>query len=78
MSVINFNSNGVTVSYTEDEKLDLQSNGVSMISVSNDYMTAPSGNTSQRPASPEGGMMRYNNETNKMEIYNGLSWANVA
>lgn len=78
MSVINFNSNGITVDYDESGKLDLQSNGVSVISVSNDYMTTPSGNTTQRPESPEGGMMRYNEETNKLEVYDGLAWANVA
>jgi len=42
-------------------------------------MLMPSGTTAQRPVSPVVGMMRYNTDTNEVEIYEGASatWRNV-
>ena len=34
----------------------------------------PTGNTSQRPASPQAGYMRFNSETTRLEIYGGSDW----
>jgi hypothetical protein len=40
----------------------------------------PTGNNTQRPASinAETGMMRYNNEDSRVEIYDGTNWVSVA
>jgi hypothetical protein len=38
------------------------------------FLRLPSGTTAQRPGSPVAGMMRYNNETNRLEIYDGSEW----
>lgn len=37
----------------------------------------PSGNTLQQPSSPVEGMMRYNTELTRPEVYNGTRWATV-
>lgn len=37
-------------------------------------LTLPRGNTSQRPSSPVNGMIRYNSQTNKVEIYENGIW----
>ena len=41
-------------------------------------MKIPVGTTAQRPSSPVAGMMRFNTDTGKMEIYNGTSWPIIA
>lgn len=38
------------------------------------YLQLPSGTISQRPVSPNQGMIRWNNETNYIEYYNGVKW----
>jgi hypothetical protein len=35
-------------------------------------------NTANRPASPELGMIRYNTDENRTEVYNGTEWEAVA
>ena len=40
-------------------------------------LSVPTGNTSQRPASPEVGQFRFNTETSTSEIYNGTEFASV-
>src|SRR5210317_1050547 len=37
-------------------------------------LKVPTGNTSQRPAAPENGQIRYNTDTNEMEVYVNNSW----
>lgn len=38
------------------------------------YIRVPSGNTSQRPGSPQGGMIRYNTQLGYTEVYKGSAW----
>lgn len=35
------------------------------------------GTTAERPSSPEDGFTRYNTDTKKLELYNGIGWFNV-
>jgi len=39
-----------------------------------DFVKLPSGNTAQRPSSPEKGYSRYNTTDNKLEYWNGTVW----
>ena len=43
---------------------------------STDAIQLPSGKDNQRPV-PKAGMLRYNNEINKFEGYNGTKWARI-
>jgi hypothetical protein len=38
----------------------------------------PSGDTSQLPASPETGMVRFNTYYSYVEVFNGTTWINAA
>jgi len=40
-------------------------------------MVLPSGTTAQVPASPVNGMMRYNVDTNEVQVYQGSSWRSL-
>lgn len=44
------------------------------IKLQGDVVDLPGGVTAERTASPEAGMIRYNETVRKMEIYNGSSW----
>ena len=70
---ISFSNQGVQVSNSEDSELTIQG-----IDISSDYMSLPSGNTAQRPAAPETGMIRFNTETANVEGYMGTEWVNIA
>ena len=70
---ISFSNQGVQLLNSEDSELTIQG-----ISISSDYMTLPSGNTAQRPAAPETGMIRFNTETANVEGYMGTEWVNIA
>ena len=41
-------------------------------------MLLPLGNTTQRPSTPITGLIRYNNQTVKIEFYDGAQWQDVA
>jgi hypothetical protein len=41
------------------------------------FIQLPSGNTSQRPSTPQPGMMRYNTDTARNEVYNGTQWVTL-
>lgn len=57
--------------FTNSEDSDLNLFGLAL---DNTYLKLPVGNTAQRPASPQTGMIRFNTETNKTEGYDGLTW----
>lgn len=42
--------------------------------LSTDAMIVPVGTTAQRPTVPVAGMIRFNNDTNLMEGYTGVTW----
>ena len=60
--------------FTNSEDSDLNLFGLTL---DNTYLKLPTGNTAQRPASPQAGMIRFNTETNKTEGYNGIAWIDV-
>jgi hypothetical protein len=47
------------------------------LSIIQNAITLPSGNTAQRPQSPVVGMIRFNTETEKVEGYEGTEWVNI-
>jgi len=47
------------------------------ITLRNFALTLPSGNTLQRPSTPVTGMIRYNNQTNQIEGYDGVGWRQI-
>ena len=51
-------------------------NGVTQI-VSTTSLTLPTGNTSQRPGTPDTGSLRFNSTTGVVEVYTGLAWETV-
>lgn len=70
---ISFSNQGVVLTNSEDSDLTIRG-----IDISSDQMTLPTGNTAQRPASPEIGMIRFNTETANVEGYMGTEWVNIA
>ena len=48
-----------------------------MIIDSTGSLRLPVGDTSQRPVTPESGQIRYNNQLNRFEGYNGSNWINL-
>ena len=41
------------------------------------FIQLPSGTTAQRPGSPSAGMIRYNTDTARNEVYNGSAWVHL-
>lgn len=48
------------------------------LSLTGTSLVVPVGNTLSRPSSPVPGMLRFNNQSNLFELYNGVFWANVS
>lgn len=69
---ITFTANGFT--YTNSEESTLNISGTI---ISQNYLKLPTGNTLQRPADPEMGTIRFNNETKNVEGYDGNTWINL-
>lgn len=55
----------------------LSARGVIDVGAATDAIVMPYGATSQRPASPVNGMIRYNSETGKFEGYQAGAWADI-
>lgn len=51
----------------------------SIVMTTTNNMLMPKGTTAQRPVAPQVGMMRYNTDTNEVEVYEGSSatWRNI-
>lgn len=47
------------------------------VSASTDAVALPAGNVIQRPSTPFGGYIRWNNVTNAVEVYNGTAWVEL-
>lgn len=56
---------------------ELQTAGATFAVNASDSMLLPVGNTTQRPAYPAEGMLRFNNVTNTAEIFNGAYWVEI-
>jgi hypothetical protein len=60
---------------TTDTDLILNANGTGIVEInSTKSLKVPVGDDSQRPATPEAGMIRFNTSVNRYEGYNGTSW----
>jgi len=66
---ISIQNSKITFTNNEDSSLILFG-----LKLDSGYVTLPAGNTATRPSNPEAGMMRYNNQTNVLEGYDGLAW----
>jgi hypothetical protein len=69
---ISATNEGIQLTNSEDSELSLFG-----LNITTDYITIPSGNTAQRPNSPEAGMIRLNTETGYLEGYEGTEWVNI-
>lgn len=47
------------------------------VDISSGRLVVPTGNTLTRPAIPNAGMLRFNTQTEKFEVYNGTAWADL-
>ena len=57
--------------------MSLKVNGVDLISSSTASLNLPLGTTLERPATPINGMIRYNTEKNKVEVYANGNWRSL-
>ena len=57
----------------EDKSVSVAANGHVVMDTTY-ALKVPTGNTAQRPASPENGQIRYNTDTNEMEVYVNNAW----
>jgi hypothetical protein len=80
--VLNLTSDGLTVkiignTWTPDPSTDVfqfNDTGIGYWDMSRAAPAFPVGTTSQRPANPEVGMIRYNTSANYEEVWNGTAW----
>jgi len=47
------------------------------VSSTSDAIALPAGSVGQRPPSPFGGYIRWNNVSNAVEVYNGTAWVEI-
>jgi len=57
--------------------LDVNETGNINLSFASGAVSLPSGNTSERPSSPEGGAIRWNSDNSAIEAYNGTNWVEI-
>ena len=57
----------------EDKSVSVAANGHVVMDTTY-ALKVPTGNSAQRPASPEIGQIRYNTDTNEMEVYVNNAW----
>ena len=57
--------------------LDVNETGNINLSFATGSVSLPSGNTSERPPSPEGGAIRWNSDNSAIEAYNGNEWVEI-
>ena len=57
--------------------LDVNETGNINLSFATGSVSLPSGNTSERPSSPEGGAIRWNSDNSAIEAYNGNVWVEI-
>ena len=61
--------------FTNTEDSDLNLFG---LIIDNTYLKLPTGNTLQRPAIAETGMLRFNTDTRYVEGYDGNNWKSLS
>ena len=57
--------------------LDVNETGNISLSFATGSVSLPSGNTTERPSSPEGGAIRWNSDNSAIEAYNGDEWVEI-
>jgi hypothetical protein len=78
-NLTNVGNASLTGSLRVNDRIVVDNNG-NLTNVGNASFTGtgaikiPTGSTIQQPASPVVGMLRYNTDTNKIEVYNGTSF----
>lgn len=75
----NLTISNVTISTaTSGDPIILQPTGNGIVDIdTTTSLLIPTGNTQQRPDSPEEGYLRFNSETGSTEVYNGTGWENL-
>jgi hypothetical protein len=79
VDVDNIRLDANTVSATDTNgNLTLSPNGTGGVVLSGtNSVTVPVGTVAQRPGSPAAGMLRFNDDSDEFEGYNGTAWASV-
>jgi hypothetical protein len=84
---INASTAGLTETVDTSGILELQTANTTAVLIGTDQnanftstgaITIPVGTTAQRPASAANGMMRYNSNTSKIEVFVANAWANIS
>lgn len=65
------------MSITIDGERNTITSDSSVIKLSLNSISVPSGNTLQRPENPLSGMIRFNTDTKRTEGYTGTAWVNI-
>jgi len=75
----NLTISNVTISTaTSGDPIVLQPTGAGIVDIdTTTSLLIPTGNTQQRPDSPEAGYLRFNSENGTTEVYNGNGWENL-
>lgn len=75
----NLTISNVTISTaTSGDPIVLQPTGNGIVDIdTTTSLLIPTGNTQQRPDTPEAGYLRFNSETGSTEVYNGSGWENL-
>ena len=60
-----------------DNVIRFTANNTESVNIADQYLLVPRGTTAQRPTSPVAGQMRFNSDSNGMEVYNGSAWVPV-
>lgn len=67
------------ISLTSSGNITIEPTGNGLLTVSTTSgLLLPTGNTAQRPSSASTGTFRYNNESGKLEYYDGAGWQDLA
>ena len=77
--VANLDISGSTIQPTNSgDDIVLKPQGVGVVDIdTNTALIIPVGTSAQRPASPLDGMIRFNDDDDKVEVYDGIDWVQV-
>lgn len=77
--VANLDVSGSTIQPTNSgDDIVLKPQGVGVVDIdTNTALIIPVGTSAQRPASPLDGMIRFNDDDDKVEVYDGIDWVQV-
>ena len=68
----------LSIATSSNGNVDFDVDGTGVVSFNTSTsLTLPSGNTAQRPGSPETGALRFNTSVSQVEIYDGAAWDSI-